>query len=282
MILVFGQTGQVATELRKQDKRVVALGRDQADLTDPRACRDAILARKPDMVINAAAYTAVDQAETDEDTAKLINGDAPTAMAAACAELGIPFVHISTDYVFDGEGTQAFAPTDTTGPLGAYGRTKRLGEIGVETSSAPYVIVRTSWVFSAHGSNFLKTMLRLGASHDSLTIVADQIGGPTSAASLAHACLVMANALKKDPKLAGIYHFSGQDDVSWADFAREIFSQAGIASTVKDIPTTDFPTPAPRPKNSRLNCQTLDVFGLNRPMWRDDVTTVLSELGVTK
>ncbi|MEN8894402.1 MAG: dTDP-4-dehydrorhamnose reductase [Planktotalea arctica] len=277
MILVFGHSGQVATELRRQAD-VVALGRDDADLTDPTACATAIRTHRPSAVINAAAYTAVDKAEEDEGTAVLVNGTAPTAMAKACAELGIPFVHISTDYVFDGAGETALATNHRTAPLGAYGRTKLAGEEGVIAAGGSYAILRTSWVFSAHGNNFLKTMLRLGAERDRLTIVADQVGGPTPASAIAAVCLTIAAQLQDDPTKSGIYHFSGAPDVSWADFARNIFKRAALSCDVEDIPSSTYPTPAKRPKNSRLDCTHLEVFGLARPDWAAEIDHILEEL----
>ncbi|SEL07700.1 dTDP-4-dehydrorhamnose reductase [Pacificibacter marinus] len=279
MILVFGKTGQVATELQTLLPDATFLGRDQADLTDPYACFAAIMTLKPEAVINAAAYTAVDKAEEDEDTAALVNGTAPAEMAKACAALDIPFVHISTDYVFDGTGDMPFATDHPTAPLGAYGRTKLMGEDGIRNVAGSFVILRTSWVFSAHGGNFLKSMLRLGAGRDKLTIVADQIGGPTPARAIAEACVNIAERLKKDPNTAGTYHFSGAPDVSWADFARAIFDAAKITCVVEDIPTSAYPTPAKRPANSRMDCSTTtDVFGITRPNWRDAVRITLQEL----
>lgn len=277
-LLVFGKTGQVALELQRRAE-CVALGRDQADLTDPAACAAAIHAHRPSAVINAAAYTAVDQAESDEATAALVNGAAVAAMAQACAALGIPFVHISTDYVFDGSGTAPWAVDAATGPLGAYGRTKLAGEAAVRAAGGTYAILRTSWVVSAHGKNFVKTMLRLGADRDRLTIVADQIGGPTAAADIAEACLEMARQLAQDPGKTGTYHFAGGPDVSWADFAREIFAQAGLTCAVADIPSSDFPTPAKRPANSRMDCDDITrVFGIARPEWRRSLTDILTDL----
>ena len=277
-ILVFGKTGQVATELQRQAD-VTAVGRDQADLTDPEACAAVIAASDADAVINAAAYTAVDKAETDEETAALVNGAAPTAMAQAAAAKGIPFVHISTDYVFDGSGDAPWTVDAATGPLGVYGQTKLDGEDGVRAAGGQFAILRTSWVFSAHGNNFVKTMLRLGAERDRLTIVADQIGGPTSAADIAGACLTMARMLAKGQGTPGTYHFSGGPDVSWADFAREIFAQATLTPEVIDIPSSEFPTPAQRPGNSRMDCSALDTaFGIPRPDWRDSLKSVLSDL----
>lgn len=277
-LLVFGKTGQVARELQARAD-ATALGRDQADLTDPEACAAAIRAHGPDAVINAAAYTAVDQAEDDEDIATQVNGVAPGAMARACADLGIPFVHISTDYVFDGSGNTPHKPDDPTSPLGAYGRSKLQGEDAVRGAGGVYAILRTSWVVSAHGNNFVKTMLRLGAERDRLSIVADQVGGPTAAGDIAAACLEIARQLQADPGKTGTYHFAGSPDVSWAGFAREIFAQARIACEVTDIPSSDFPTPAKRPGNSRMDCSaTTDVFNIPRPDWRVSLSGILHDL----
>ncbi|WP_127561854.1 dTDP-4-dehydrorhamnose reductase [Nioella ostreopsis] len=277
-VLVFGKTGQVATELQRQAK-VRALNRTKADLTDPAACAEAILRHRPDAVINAAAYTAVDQAESDEGTATLVNGGAPGAMAGACADLGIPFIHLSTDYVFDGSGTAPWSVDAPTGPLGAYGRSKLAGEAAIQAAGGTSVILRTSWVVSAHGSNFVKTMLRLGAERDRLTIVADQVGGPTPAQDIAAACLSIAAQLRAHPSKSGTYHFSGAPDVSWADFAREIFRQAGITCEVVDIPTSAFPTPAKRPSNSRMDCSnTTERFGISRPDWRSALSQIIQEI----
>ncbi|WP_406870114.1 dTDP-4-dehydrorhamnose reductase [Thioclava sp. 'Guangxiensis'] len=281
-ILVFGSTGQVATKLKSLLPDAQFLSRQEADLSDPEACAAAIVSHKPSAVINAAAYTAVDKAESDEDMAALINGASPAAMAQACAAQGIPFVHISTDYVFDGQGESPFEPSDMTAPLGAYGRTKLKGEQGIALAGGAYAILRTSWVFSAHGNNFVKTMLRLSETRDKLTVVADQIGGPTSARAIAKACVAIADQLKADPAKAGIYHFSGAPDASWADFARDIFAQAGRSTAVEDIPTAAFPTPAKRPSNSRMDCSsTLATFGISRPDWKADLADVLKELEVT-
>lgn len=280
-LLVFGQTGQVARELSALPD-TLCLSRAEADLADPDACAAAIRAHIPRAVINAAAYTAVDKAEEEEALATTVNGAAPAAMARACAELGIPLVQISTDYVFDGSGTAPWRPEDPTAPLGAYGRSKLAGEEAVRGAGGTYAILRTSWVVSAHGANFVKTMLRLGRARESLSIVADQIGGPTPARAIAAACVQMAETLASEPEKRGIYHFAGAPDVSWAGFAREIFAQAGIACGVTEIPTADYPTPAARPLNSRLDCSALEtVFGLFRPDWRAGLTDILKELGET-
>ncbi len=280
--LVFGCTGQVAQELMRRAPEALYLGREQADLSQPSACAAKIAEIGPEVVINAAAWTAVDRAETEEEAATVVNGLAPAAMARACADLGIPLVHISTDYVFDGAGEAPFAPDHPTAPLGAYGRSKLAGEEGVRAAGGPHAILRTSWVFSAHGNNFLKTMRRLGAEREKLTVVADQIGGPTPAGAIAEACLSIAAQLIADPAKSGTYHFSGAPDVSWAEFAREIMAQAGLSCAIEDIPTSAYPTPAKRPANSRMDCTTLSTFGLSRPDWRAGVTEALSELGALK
>ena len=278
MILVFGKTGQVSRELERLGA-VTALSRDEANLSDPLACADAIKHHSPNAVINAAAYTAVDDAEAEEVVAAVINGDAPKAMAEACASLGIPFVHISTDYVFEGAGQVPWQPYDQTAPQNAYGRTKLSGETGVTESGAVYAILRTSWVVSAHSANFIKTMLRLSETRDALNVVADQIGGPTPARAIAVASLQIAKQLIQDPSKSGTYHFGGTPDVSWADFAREIFHQAGKSMVVNPIPTTDYPTPARRPMNSRMDCtSTEQTFGIERPNWRTELKTILEDL----
>jgi dTDP-4-dehydrorhamnose reductase len=279
-VLVFGQTGQVARELaRRLPAGITAefLGRERAALSDPAACAAAIAASDADVVINAAAWTAVDKAETEEAAALLVNGAAPTAMAQACAAKGVPFVHISTDYVFDGAGDQPFDTAHPVAPLGAYGRSKLAGEQGVQAAGGVFAIMRTSWVVSAHGANFVKTMLRLGAERESLNVVADQIGGPTPAADIADALYTIAAGLLAG-KAGGILHFSGAPDVSWAQFAREIMQQAGLACVVNDIPSSAYPTPAKRPLNSRLECGELAAFGIERPDWRLGLNDIIKEL----
>ncbi len=284
MILVFGQTGQVATELARQaGNKVLCLGREQADLSDPAACAAIIAETEATAVINAAAWTAVDRAEEHEAEAAVINGDAPAAMARAAAARGLPFVHISTDYVFDGTGTAPWSPSDPVAPQNAYGRTKLRGEEGVRAAGGPHAILRTSWVVSAHGANFVKTMLRLGAERDRLTIVADQIGGPTPAADIARICLEVAGQLQADPGKSGTYHLSGGPDVSWADFARAIFELAGLSPEVADIPSSDFPTPAARPLNSRMdNTGLTTTFATPRPDWHAGLRDILQDLGALK
>ena len=277
-ILVFGRTGQVATELRTLAD-VVALGRAEVDLSEPAACAAAIHGHRPHAVINAAAYTAVDRAEEEEALATVINGDAPAAMAGACAALNIPLVHISTDYVFAGIGTRAWAPDDKTSPKNAYGRSKLAGEQGIRAAGGTHAILRTSWVFSAHGGNFVKTMLRLSDSRDELRVVDNQIGGPTPASAIAAACLSIAQQLCDDPDKTGTFHFSGAPDVSWCEFARAIFAETGRTTRVSPIATRDYPTPAARPLNSRLNCQTTEqVFGIPCPDCRTGLAETVREL----
>lgn len=281
-VLVFGRTGQVATELARLAPDAICLGRDRVDLEDPERAAAAIKDHAPDVVINAAAFTAVDRAESEEALATRINADAPASMARACAAANIPLVHISTDYVFDGSGTAPFIPDASTGPLGAYGRSKLAGEEAIRDSGATHAILRTAWVFSAHGGNFLKTMLRLSETRDALSIVDDQIGGPTPAGTIAAACLTIAGRLRDDPACGGTYHFNGAPDVSWKGFAEAIFDAAGRDVTVTGIPTVEYPTPAARPLNSRLDCRsTQAVFGIARPDWRAALPPILDELGVS-
>lgn len=278
-VLVFGRTGQVATELARRAPDAVILGRDAADLTDPAACADAIHAHAPRAVINAAAYTAVDKAEEDQATAMRVNAEAPGAMARACASLGIPLVHISTDYVFDGSGAKPQQPSDPVAPVNTYGQSKLAGEDAIVQAGGTYAILRTSWVVSAHGANFVRTMLRLSETRDALNIVDDQIGGPTCAADIAAACLAIVDQLLADPVKSGVYHFSGAPDVSWKNFAEAIFAAAGRTVAVTSIPTSDYPTPAQRPLNSRLDCSATEAtFGISRPDWRAGLHDILTEL----
>ncbi|MDO6586867.1 dTDP-4-dehydrorhamnose reductase [Salipiger sp. 1_MG-2023] len=280
-VLVFGKTGQLAMELQRRagDAVLEMHGRETADFSDPAACAALVAASDAGAVINAVAYTAVDKAEDEEALATTVNGTTPGAIAAACAAKGIPFVQVSTDYVFDGSGSAPFAPDHPTAPLGAYGRSKLAGEEAVRAAGGAFAILRTSWVVSSHGKNFVLTMLRLGADRNRLTIVADQIGGPTCAADIADACLSIARQLREAPEKSGTYHFSGGPDVSWADFARAIFDEAGISCEVADIPSSDYPTPAQRPANSRMdNSATEAAFGIARPDWRAGLREILEDV----
>lgn len=280
-ILMFGQTGQVATEIlrRAGDIEVEALDRAAADQTDPAACVALIAKTDADIIINAAAYTAVDKAEDDEATAAIVNGETPTAIANEAAARKIPFLHVSTDYVFNGSGDTPWREDDKTAPLGAYGWTKLAGEGGVASAGGPHAILRTSWVFSAHGGNFVKTMLRLGADRNALTIVDDQIGGPTAAGDIADALLTMARAFHGGNGVSGVYHFASAPSVSWRQFAEAIFDGAGLSVDVTAIPTSDYPTPAARPLNSRLNCTKIKTdYGIDQPDWRAGLREVIGEL----
>ena len=277
MILVFGKSGQVATELARQTD-VTALGSQECDLMQPGLATAAIRAHRPVSVINAAAWTAVDGAQTDETGAFRLNHGAVAEMAETCAELDIPFLHISTDYVFDGSGQAPWREDDTPSPLNIYGSSKLKGEEAVRASGVRHIILRTSWVFSAHGANFVKSMLRLSETRDHLNIVADQIGGPTSAVDIARVLLSLNKALKGGFE-AGLYHYSGAPDTSWAGFAREIFEQAGRDIQVSEIPSKDYPTPAKRPLNSRLDCSRIERdHGISRPDWREGLSGIIKEI----
>lgn len=275
---VFGRTGQVARELSRLPG-TTCIGRDIADFTDPAAVRRAAEAVEADAILNAVAYTAVDRAETEEAVAKAVNATSVGVLAEVAAARGLPLVHVSTDYVFDGSGTRPWRPEDPTGPLGVYGRTKLAGEAAVGSAGGPHAVLRTSWVFSAHGANFVKTMLRLGDDRDRLRIVADQVGGPTPASGIALAMIGIARVLAEDPARSGTYHYSGAPDASWAEFARAIFLEAGLLVAIDEIPSTEYPTPAARPLNSRLDCSaTESVFGIARPDWRAALREVVADL----
>ena len=279
-VLVFGSTGQVAWEIKRRGgERVTTLSRKQANLEDPDACAATIKNSAPGAVINAAAFTAVDAAESQADTAQLVNGKAPGAMAKACAGLDIPFVHLSTDYVFSGEGERSWQAHDTPSPVNTYGKTKLAGERVVVAAGGRHVVLRTSWVFAARGQNFVASMLRLSQDRERLGVVSDQVGGPTPAADIADACLAIAAGLAEDGDRAGIYHLSGAPDVSWMDFAQEIFRQKRRKIKLNAIPTSAYSTPAARPLNSRLDCEsTRKVFSIDRPDWKKGLKTVLSEM----
>lgn len=281
-LLVFGRSGQVARELAQLAPEACYLGRDTADLTDPYACAAAVQGARA--VLNAAAYTAVDRAEAEPALAYRINAEAPAAMALACAAQGIPFLHLSSDYVFDGTGEHPRAEDAPTGPLGVYGASKLAGEAGVAAAGGQWAVLRTSWVFSAHGSNFVKTMLRLGAERPALNVVSDQTGGPTPADAIAEASLTMLAAMLADRGRGGgrggLYHFAGAPDTSWAGFAGQIMARAGLDCRIDPIPSSDYPTAARRPLNSRLDCGAIARdFGIIRPDWRLGLDRVLAGLG---
>ncbi|WP_171180952.1 dTDP-4-dehydrorhamnose reductase [Ruegeria sp. HKCCD8929] len=278
-LLVFGRTGQLAQALAAQ-AQVTCLGRDRADLSDPTACVAAIRVIKPRAVINAAAYTAVDRAEAEEAQAIVVNAETPGAMAQECARLGVPFVSVSTDYVFDGSGAAPWGPGDRPAPLNAYGRSKLAGERAVAGAGGAWAVIRTAWVFSGQDGNFVTTLLARARERERLAVVDDQIGGPTPARALAAACLAVADQLAGDSGKAGLYHFAGTPEVSRAGFAREIVAQAGLACEIEDVPSSHYPAPARRPLNSRLDCTAFTAtFGLARPDWRQDLRILLQERG---
>ena len=209
----------------------------------------------------------------------MINGDAPGAIASACADLDIPLVHISTDYVFDGSGTTPWSVTHIPNPQNAYGRSKLKGEQSINASGCVHAILRTSWVVSAYGTNFVKTMRRLSETRDRLTVVDDQIGGPTCARDIAQTCFYIAEQLIKAPSKSGIYHYSGQPDISWCQFANAIFEHMDCKTIASPIMTKEYQTPALRPLNSRLDCAaTQSTFGISRPFWKDGLEAILTDL----
>lgn len=289
-LLVTGKTGQVATALLEQaaqgDVEVVAVGRPEFDLVDPTRGFDLIAAARPDVIVSAAAYTAVDQAEGDEAAANLVNGTAPGVLAQWARDLDIPIVHLSTDYVFDGRKPEPYDEQDQTNPLGAYGRSKLLGETAVAAGTPNHAILRTAWVYSPFGKNFLKTMLRLGADRPVVRVVADQIGNPTAAIDIAHAIVAVSRNLLDQPlapALRGIFHLTASGEASWAEFASEIFAGSralgGPAPDVVAISTSEYPTPAARPANSRLSGTKLaDRHHIVLPQWRNSTRQTLERL----
>lgn len=288
-VLITGAAGQVGYELlRRAPAEFEVQGLDSAalDITRRDLVESAITHCLPDLIINAAAYTAVDKAESDAERAWAVNRDGVAYLAAVAERLGIPVFHISTDYVFAGDADRPYRETDPTGPTGVYGASKLAGEEALAASCGRYLILRTSWVFGAHGNNFVKTMLRLGSERDSLSIVADQKGGPTSAASIAMALWQMAERYRIKQQLPwGIYHFSGAPYCSWFYFAEEIFCQAEQIGLLQNFPqlspmtTAEYPTPAQRPLWSVMDCSRLSSsLGIDAPNWQEDLRQVLSEL----
>ena len=287
-ILVTGAGGQLGTELRRAalpaGYAIHAVDVDTLDLTDTAAIAAKVAERPWAAVINGAAYTAVDKAESDQVAAWAVNALAPAAFAQGCAEAGIPIVQVSTDYVFAGDKDGAWEPGDPVAPLGVYGASKLGGELAVRTSGARYAIVRTAWVVSAHGNNFVKTMLRVGATRDELGVVDDQRGSPTSAADLAAALLTIAVRLIEDEGApTGTFHFSNAGAVSWAGFASEIFAQSGArggaVAAVKPIATADYPPPAKRPANSLLSHDAIRAaYGIEPRPWQAALGDILDEL----
>ena len=297
--LVFGGNGQVGQELLRA---LAPLGEVQSTtrsgvLPDARPClqvdfadADAVIAVleavRPARVVNAAAYTAVDRAESEPDAAQAVNATTPGAIARWCAARGVPLVHYSTDYVFDGHGTRPYLPDDATAPLGVYGATKLAGEAAIRAAGGRHLVFRTAWVYAAHGQNFLRTMLRVGADRDVLRVVADQIGTPTPAALIAD---VTAQILRTDTRASGTWHLTAAGETSWHGFAQAIFDDAvarGLiarAPTVEAITTADYPTPAKRPAYSRLDTGSLQRdFGIELPQWRDALGAVLDTLAAAQ
>ena len=290
-ILQFGTTGQLATELLRQaprhDVTLTALSRADCDLADPAAAARQVEDLKPDLVVIAAAYTAVDLAETERDLARSVNALAPGAIAAACARAGAALVNISTDYVFDGDGGAPYAEDAATNPLNTYGATKLEGELAVATASPRALNIRTSWVVSAHGKNFIKTMLRVAAAGNSLKVVDDQMGRPTSAADLAGFILEQAPRLataKAGDPVFGTVHFANSGEVTWRGFAEAIFAEAlgADAPEVAGQKTADYVTPAQRPLRATMDLTRLEqVFGVTPRSWTAALVDIVAELKAT-
>jgi len=289
-ILLFGSNGQLGTELVRMlgpREQFVALTRRQVDLQNEASVREAIRAHQPAVILNAAAYTAVDRAESEESAAFAVNAHSPAAMAAEAARRNAWLVHFSTDYVFDGSGTRPWREDDLPHPLNVYGRSKLAGEQAIAASRCNHLIFRTSWVYAAHGANFLRTMLRLAAQRPSLNIVDDQIGAPTSAKELARAITAILPQLEPGSLLSpqtGLYHMTCTGSTSWCGFAAAIFERVKhrtVVPAVVPIPTEQYPTPAARPRNSVLDCSKLArAFGVHLADWREALDEVLAELEV--
>ncbi len=291
--LLTGKNGQVGFELQRALAplgEVVAVDRSACDLADPDAIRALIARLRPDVIVNPAAYTAVDRAESDETAAHAINAIAPGVIGEAARAIGAVVVHYSTDYVFDGTGEGAYRESDTPNPQSVYGRTKLAGEQALQASGADHLIFRTSWVFGAHGGNFAKTMLRLASERDVLKVVADQYGAPTPAALLADATAQVLGRLQREGRNGfpfGLYHLVADGVTTWHAYAQAVVSAAAAAgkplkiaaADIEAIPTSAYPVPAPRPANSRLNTdQFRQAFGLRLPPWEEGLAHVLQQL----
>jgi len=286
-ILVTGINGQLGEELERtlpSIGEVIGVGRERLDLTQPEAIRQVINEVKPNFVVNPAAYTAVDKAESEPELANAINAIAPAIIAIECQKLGIPIIHVSTDYVFDGNKNYPYQETDNTNPLSVYGQTKLGGEIAIQHNCQNYIILRTAWVYGIGGKgNFVKTMLRLGKERAEIRVVADQIGSPTCTADLASAITQLITQFR--PEIAGIYHYTNSGVASWYDFAVAIFEEAKIlgwdlkVQRVIPITTPEYPTPARRPAFSVLSCGKIStVLGTFPPHWRQELRKMLAEL----
>lgn len=282
MILVFGKNGQVGSELSKYHENTCLSSKD-FDFKNPLLFKEIINKYSPSAVINAAAYTNVDGAEDEEKLAYTINALSPRELSKACSELNIPLIHISTDYVFDGSGDSAKKENDKANPISIYGLSKYKGEQNVINSGGQTVILRTSWVFSSHGKNFVKTMINLSKNNKIIKVINDQFGAPTSAKSIAQACMEIISKMQKDKNLSGIFHFTGYPNVSWACFAEEIFRITGKNTCVEYIKTSEFQSKAKRPLNSKLNCDKVyNEIGINKSLWKEDLIDVLNEIGANR
>jgi dTDP-4-dehydrorhamnose reductase len=287
-ILVTGRSGQLATALQAQGGGwVYRVGRPEFDFDRPETIATAFRAAAPSLVVNAAAYTAVDAAETDAEAAYRANRDGPAALARLCAGAGIPLIHVSTDYVYDGEKQSPYVETDAVGPRCVYGASKLAGEAAVLASGARAIITRTAWVYAATGRNFVRTMLTLAQTRDTVGVVADQHGCPTAAADLATAILAIADRIEAagwDNAYAGICHVAGSGETTWHGLAEAVFEEASrhgakVPAAVTALSTADYPTPARRPANSRLDCARLEtVFGIRMPHWRASLTRTIDEI----
>ncbi len=283
--LVFGETGQVARELARvaavRGIDATFLGRGMADLADPEACARAVRAADAEVIVNAAAYTQVDRAEDEPGLAETVNAAAPGAMAAAAAARGRPFLHVSTDYVLSGAAGRPWREDEPTGPLNVYGASKLAGERLVAAANPDHVVLRTAWVFSAHGRNFVRTMLSVGRGKPEMRVVRDQIGGPTAARDIAEALWTIAAAWADGRGRPGVFNYAGAPAVSWADFAEAIFACSGWSERprVVGITTDDWPTKAARPLNSVLDCGAIAAaYGIAQPDWRPALDAVIDEL----
>ena len=289
-ILVTGKEGQVATALQQAGDatpgiEVVRLGRPEIDLARPEGLEAPVREARPDLIISAAAYTAVDKAESERAAADAVNGDGPAELARLAAALDVPLLHLSTDYVFAGDKDGPYVETDTPGPATAYGLSKLSGEMAIETATPNHVILRTAWVYAPYGHNFVRTMLRLGETRDEVDVVADQQGCPTYAPEIARILLAISQRIvaDSDPALRGIFHFAGQGETTWAGFAEAVFAGAARRGRhpvhVRPIATSAYPTPARRPRNSRLNSQKLhDIYGMISEPWQVSLGNCLDRL----
>ncbi|MCX7304227.1 MAG: dTDP-4-dehydrorhamnose reductase [Hyphomicrobiales bacterium] len=287
-MLVTGREGQVARSLAEAIHpgiEIMLAGRPDLDLGAPESILPVVRAARPDIVVSAAAYTAVDLAEDEPERAFAVNAAGAGAVAAAAAEIGAAVIHLSTDYVFSGEKPGEYEETDATGPTSVYGASKLAGERAVAAANPRHVILRTAWVYSPHGRNFVKTMLTLASGRDRVRVVADQWGNPTSAADIADGILKIAGTLLADEKEGryGVFHLTGEGGTNWSGLARQIFAQSkalgGPYAEVEDIATHDFPTRARRPANSRLSCDKLErIFGWRAPHWEASCSAVVARL----